>query len=91
VCFFFLLPHYVWDREKGQVTGRLFDTSLSSPSSHSFTNKQKSFYKNVSHEEETKIKKIFLVAGWSRGLESNCYQVLGVGPHKFIVQHTRDV
>jgi hypothetical protein len=57
VCFFFLLPHYVWDREKGQVTGRLFDTSLSSPSSHSFTNKQKSFYKNVSHEEETKIKK----------------------------------
>jgi hypothetical protein len=91
VCFFFLLPHYVWDREKGQVTGRLFDTSLSSPSSHSFTNKQKSFYKNVSHEEETKIKKSSWLPGGHVDLKSNCYQVLGVGPHKFIVQHTRDV
>jgi hypothetical protein len=24
-------------------------------------------------------------------LKSNCYQVLGVGPHKFIVQHTSRV
>jgi hypothetical protein len=41
-------------------------------------------------KKKQKLKKSSWLPGGHVDLKSNCYQV-GVGPHKFIVQHTRDV